>query len=414
MSAKKGVRVAIITSNYWPERTGIGQVTTEFAEFLSSEGIHVRVATAMPYYPEWSVYPEYQRKLWCKEDHNSVIIYRAAHYASPSPNALGRIFHELSLCLLSVPNMFRALRGAKAAFVVSPDLSHAFVGCVVSRVMRVPVTLVVQDILPDAAIEMGMLTNKFVIRLSRMLAKANYTLADTIYTLSEGMKSRIARLTKDLAKIQIVPNTIDCDELAPGPNQGKPFRDRFVPPGTFAVVHTGNMGEKQDLRLLLRTARRLLDRHDIHFYVFGDGAAKADFLKLKEDWNLTNVSHFPFQDRSMLAHMLFGADVCLISQLPEVIDFVVPSKLATSMGAGAMIIVACSPNSEPARIIENSLGGRVVPASDDAALAHAVTDAISAREAVMQTRSRARAYATTHFERSATYGPIAKELLAGN
>jgi hypothetical protein len=43
-------RAAIITSNYWPEKTGIGQVTTEFAEFLAAGGVDVRVATAMPYY----------------------------------------------------------------------------------------------------------------------------------------------------------------------------------------------------------------------------------------------------------------------------------------------------------------------------------------------------------------------------
>ena len=414
MPAEKPVRVAIITSNYWPERTGIGQVTTEFAEYLASEGISVRVATAMPYYPEWSIYPAYQGRLWKTELHNRVSIYHATHYARPSPTTFGRILHEATLCLLSIPNMVRALSGAVRSFVVSPDLSHAFVGCVVSRLMGVRPTLIVQDVMPDAAVEMGMLSNKFVIQLSRLLARANYTMAETIYTLSEGMKARIAHLLGASEKIEIVPNTIDCEELAPGPNQGKAFRDRFVPPGKFAVVHTGNMGEKQDLELLLRAARSLADCPNIHFYVFGDGAAKKDFLRVKEAWGLSNVSHFPLQDRSMLPHMLFGADVCLISQLPEVIDFVVPSKLVTAMGSGAMIIAACSPDSEPARIIAESRAGIVVRPSDEAALAAALMDTMQGNYDVSGSRRRARAYARIQFDRSEIYGRISKRLIAEN
>ena len=412
MSAKRPPRVAIITSNYWPERTGIGQVTTEFAEFLAEKGIDVRVATALPYYPEWSIYPEYRKAIWRTERHNKVLIHHAAHYAAPNPGTFGRILHEVSLCLLSFPNIIRALWGADAAFVISPDLSHAFVGCVVSRMMGARLTLIVQDIMPDAAVEMGMLTNKFVIAVSRWIARSNYGLAQAIYTLSEGMKLRIARTIGSEEKIAIVPNTVDCNELAPGPEQGKPFRERFVPEGTLAVVHTGNMGEKQDLPLLLRTARRLRDRGDIHFYVFGDGAAKTEFLRVKEAWQLANVSHFPLQERELLPHMLYGADVCLVSQLPTVVDIVVPSKLITCMGAGAMIVAACPSESETARVIMKSDGGIVISASDDEALAVVISRLRGGEFQSEPFRLSALRYATNQFNRDVIYSPISGALTA--
>ncbi|MFL5482636.1 MAG: glycosyltransferase family 4 protein [Gemmatimonadaceae bacterium] len=411
MFAENSVRVAVITSNYWPERTGIGQVTTEFAEYLASRGVDVRVATAKPYYPEWSIYPGYRRNLWTTEVRNGVTIHRAAHYAAPNPTTFSRIWHEITLCFLTVPNVIRALRNVKAAFVVSPDLSHAFVGCVLARLLGVPVTLIVQDVMPDAAIDMGMLTNKLVIGVSRLLAHANYALANTINTLSHGMKERIARAIPNTDKIKIVPNTIESGELALGPDQGKIFRDRFVPSGVFAVIHTGNMGEKQDLPLLLRTARRLITRPDIHFFVFGDGAVKEEFLRVKEAWRLTNVSHYPLQERSLLPHMLFGADACLVSQRPEVVDVVVPSKLITAMGAGAMIIAACSPNSESAKIIEDSGGGVHIAASDDAALASALIRLVNGNIDTAATRGFARAYAARHFDRAKTYGAITELLV---
>lgn len=406
-------QVAIITSNFWPERTGIGQVTSEFAEFLSGEGIDVRVATAMPYYPEWRIYAGYRGALWRTERLGEIVIHRAWHHAGAAPGAVGRVAHEASLCLFSLPNMVRALRGAQVAYIVSPDLAHAFVASVVARAMGVRRALMVQDVMPDAAVELGMLRNRGMIAVSRSMARAIYNMADEIFTLGQGMVDRIARATKNPGKISILPNTIDVDELAPGPNQGVPFRERFVPDGTFAVVHAGNMGQKQDLDLLLRTARRLRDHADIHFYVFGDGAVKDDFLKKRAEWGLDNVSHFPFQEREMLPHMLYGADVLLVSQLPEVVDIVVPSKLVTAMGAGAMIVAACAEGSETARMLAGCGGGLVVPPSNDQELSRVLLLIKNQHVSTSEHRRRVQAFAAAAFDRKKVYGRFGAAPIGG-
>src|SRR2546423_721404 len=411
MPSSRTPRVAIITSNYWPERTGIGQVITEFAEFLGAQSLTVRVATAMPYYPEWSIHKQYKGRIWQKEFRNRVAIYRAAHYASPNPNTAGRVLHEATLCALSLPNIVRAIRHSDVAFVVSPDLSHAFVACVVARAMGVRLILYVQDVMPDAAVEMGMLRNKLAIGVSRWLARANYRLAHSIYTLSEGMKSRIARAAGSAAKVEVVPNTIDVQELAPTGEQGRPFRDKFVRPGTFAVVHTGNMGEKQNLFLLLGAARHLRNDGRIHFYVFGDGAVRSEFLRLREEWRLNNVSHFPLQDRWWLPHILHGADVCLLTQLPTVTDVVVPSKLITAMGAGALIVAACSASSETATVLNESGGAIVVSPSDNGALAQTIKELSESKVDGLARRNLVRRYANRTFRRESVYGRLVEALL---
>lgn len=399
-------KAAIVTSNYWPEQTGIGQVTTEFAEFLRAKGIRISIATAAPYYPEWRIRDKYRGRLWLTETREGVVIHRAAHYARPNPTTLSRVMHELTLCLLSLPNMVRAIHGSDAVFVVSPDLSHAFLGSVVAGLLRVPRTVVIQDVQPDAAVEMGMLTNKTAISVSRWLAKRLYTSAREIYTLSEGMRRRIIEAGADEDKVVIIPNTVDENEFAYRPGLGSDFRNRFVRPGAFAVVHTGNMGEKQDLPLLLRTARRLRPNGRIQFLIFGDGAMKPQFLELKEEWKLGNVSHFPLQDRSLLPHMLYGADVCLVSQAATVVDIVVPSKLITAMAAGAMIVAACSSNSETAQILRASGGGLIVPPGDDAALAETIENIRDGKVDVEHHRSSVRNFAQAHFSRNASYRPV--------
>ena len=396
-------RVALVTSNFWPERTGIGQVATEFAQYLASRGIDVQVATAMPYYPEWEIYPEYRGTSGRTERLGDITIHRAWHHARPAPGALSRIAHEATLSLSSIPNMRRAMRGADVAYIVSPDLSHAFVASLVARAMDVPRVLMVQDVMPDAAVELGMLRNPFLIGAARRIARETYAMAGEILTLSDGMRQRIAREVNGGTRISILPNAVDLEELWTGNGQGIPFRDRFVPKGIFAVVHAGNMGEKQDLELLLRTARRLRECPDIHFYVFGDGAMKSSFLKRRAEWGLENVSHFPFQERAMLPHMLHGADVFLISQSSRVVDIVVPSKLTTALGAGAMVVASCAESSETANIVVESGGGVTVPAGDEEALSRVILHLKRGELDSHRFREAGRAYAREHFDRSRAY-----------
>jgi len=274
-----------------------------------------------------------------------------------------------------------------------------------AKILGVRTVLVVMDVMPDAAVELGMMRNRIMIAASRFLARRLYRWADEIHTLGEGMRARIARDTS-AAKIRIVPDTIDSAELAPVPIGDNEFRKQFAADGSFVVLHTGNMGRKQDLFLLLRAAQRLRADHSVRFLVFGDGAMKDDFLRERDALGLDNVLHYPLQDREMLRHMLSGADVVIVSQLPEVVDIVVPSKLITALGAGSMIVAACAEGSETERLIRESGGGIWIRASDDEGLVREIRR-IQRREVnVDGFRSRAREFALREFDREAVYGPL--------
>ena len=105
----------------------------------------------------------------------------------------------------------------------------------------------------------------------------------------------------------------------------------------------------------------------------------------------------------MLPHMLYGADVLLVSQLPEVVDIVVPSKLVTAMGAGAMIVAACAEGSEAARLIGACDGGLVVAPSDDVALTNAILCIKRGTLDVSLHRQRARTFAISAFDRRSAF-----------
>jgi colanic acid biosynthesis glycosyl transferase WcaI len=377
---------------------------------MTKHGCDVEVVTAMPMYPQWSIWPAYRNRFQVVEKYEGMTVRRSWHFVRPDLGTRTRLLHELTLCVTASVNVVRALRRADVVYIVSPPLSLAFMTCVLARTLRVRSILCVKDIVPDAAIELGMVHNKYIIGVSRWLARKLYRFADEIHTLGRGMQRRIAREISSAANIRVISDTIDSSELTPVPTGQNEFRRRFVSEGMFAVVHTGNMGKKQDLDLLLRAAARLREQPKIHFYVFGDGAAKQDFLRRREQLGLENVSHYPLQERWLLPHILSGADVLLVSQMQEVVDIVVPSKLLTALGSGAMVVAACAGESEAAAIVADSGGGIVIPAGDDAALAERIC---SIRDGSVDTRGyrmRAREYALRVFDRDAVYGPLADEL----
>ena len=105
----------------------------------------------------------------------------------------------------------------------------------------------------------------------------------------------------------------------------------------------------------------------------------------------------------MLPHMLYGADAFLISQSSRVVDIVVPSKIATALGAGAMVVASCAENSETAKLVRESGGGIVIPAGDDEALSRVILQLRSGEIDSRTYRDAGREYARKFFDREKTY-----------
>jgi colanic acid biosynthesis glycosyl transferase WcaI len=134
---------------------------------------------------------------------------------------------------------------------------------------------------------------------------------------------------------------------------------------------------------------------------------------MREAMGLENVSYYPLQPRAMVPHMLSGADVVIVSQVAEVVDIAVPSKLITAMACGAMIVASCAPESEAARLVLEAGGGVVVAAGDDAAMVAVITQVRQRSLDVEGHRDRVRRFASGRFDRDTIYGGELRRLLAG-
>ena len=208
------MRILIYSYNYHPEPIGIAPLMTDLAEGLVKKGHQVRVITAMPWYPQGEIYPEYRNKPYLTEIRNGVTIKRCYIWTRSQRNLRNRALFELSFIGLS---FLQALQGEKPdlIFLTIPGLPVCLPAAFLARIYRIPIILNLQDILPDAAVHVGLINNPQLIHLLSGLEKLAYQTATKISVIADGFTQNILAKGVPREKIVEIANWVDIDFIRP-------------------------------------------------------------------------------------------------------------------------------------------------------------------------------------------------------
>ncbi|MBD2103407.1 glycosyltransferase family 4 protein [Leptolyngbya sp. FACHB-261] len=365
------MRILIYSYNYHPEPIGIAPLMTELAEGLVKRGHEVRVITAMPNYPERRIYEDYRGKLFSTTQQNGVKVQRCFVWVKPRPSLVDRLLLDGSFVVTS---FIQALNGWRPDVILTtvPPLPVCVPATLLSWLYRAPVVLSLQDILPEAAVQVGLLTNKTMIRVFEALERFAYRSATAVSVISEGFVDNLIGKQVPEQKITLIPNWVDVNFIRPLPQEESRFRQTYNLENKFVVMYSGNIALTQGLKTVIRAAARLTHKPEIAFVIVGEGKALAELQRLCEEFKAENVLLLPFQPREQLPEMLAAADVGLIVQKRNVVSFNMPSKTQVLLASGRAIIASVPLMGEAARAVRRSRGGIVIPPEDPAALAEAV------------------------------------------
>jgi colanic acid biosynthesis glycosyl transferase WcaI len=364
------MRILILGINYWPEETGIGAFTTYRAEYLASQGHDVTVCTTFPYYPEWRVAAGYAGRLVSSESRNGVRILRSFAYVPGSVTSAKRVLHEASFIASS---FMRALFQSRPdiLLVVSPPLGLALNAFLLSRMWRIPYVFDVEDLQPDAAAELGMLP-KPVLTLMYKVERLAYRHAALVSTLTTGMQRRIVEKGVPPEKTALFEPRSDSSLAEISSDEGLAFRTRISLQKKFIVSHSGNMGVKQGLDVILDAATLNKGDESTVFLIVGDGSVRSRIQTRAKELELENLIFLPLLDSSEFRGFLKASDICLVTQQRTVSDMVFPSKTVTYLAAGCPVIASVNKASEVAKAIEESGAGLVVEPENPHALLSAI------------------------------------------
>lgn len=405
------MRIVVLGINYWPDQTGIAPFTTGRCEYLTSRGHQVTVCTGFPYYPQWRIADDYRGRLWTRDQHNGVTILRTWLYVPRRVTSLRRIIHEASFVALSLQKLMFTRR-PDLLMVVSPPLALGLIGAFISRIWRIPYVFHVEDVQPDAAVDLGMLENQRILKLLYAVEKLSYRRAALVSTLTEAMRLRILSKGIQAEKVRIFGHWASPELFTlPGAQTDGSFRHRNGFDGQFIVLHSGNIGVKQGLEVVLHAAQRTAAHSTLGYLVVGDGAMRASLEAQARSMGLSNVRFISVLPGDEYLELLSTADLCLVTQQRTVSDIVFPSKVVSILAAGRPAVASVNPQSEVANVLREAGAGVVVAPEDPAALAQAVDKLFRNKALRTSMGARGRAYAHEHWNRERILPRMEAELL---
>jgi len=391
------MRILVLAIHYWPEQTGIGAVLTRRCEYLASVGHEVTVCTGMPFYPQWQIHPGYTRKLSLREKLNDVTILRSWMWVPEKVTSAKRVLFEASFLASSLLHAVQS-RKPELLFVVSPPLGLGLSAALLSRWWNIPYVFDVEDLQPDAAADLGMLPRP-VLPLLYWMESMAYRNAKLIVTITDGMRKRITAKGVPAGKVVLVPAAADKAVFCVGSvSEAQRFRIEHGLEGKFIVAHSGNMGVKQGLDVVLDAALQLKEHQEIVFLLVGDGAMKSHLVKRADALGLDNVRFLPVQEKAELLQLLAAVELALIVQQSTVSDIVFPSKTVTLLSAARPIVASVSAECEIGRVISQSGAGVVIEPGNAEALAATIRELLRNPQRRATMSCCGRRYALQHWD----------------
>ncbi|WP_240957273.1 glycosyltransferase family 4 protein [Streptomyces chilikensis] len=400
-------RLLLVSTNYAPEHTGIGPYATQVAEHWSAQGHETHVLAGMPHYPSWSVDPAYRGRWRMTGTRNGVTVHRRRHLVPSRQTAARRAAFEATVLghqLAVPPRMERP----DAVFAQLPSLAGGVVAARLAARWRVPFVPVVQDLMGAAAEQSGISGGDRAARAAAGVEGYVLRRATLVGVIHETFADRVVALGVDRGRIRVVPN---WSHVAAPSADREETRARLGWGAEPVVLHSGNMGLKQGLEVLVGAAR--LDP-EVRWVLMGDGSRRAALRETAS--GVPNVEFLPPAGNEEFPDVLAAADVLAVTQRASVLDMSVPSKLTSYFAAGRPVVASVADGGGTAEEVRRSGAGVLVGPEDPAALLEAVRKLAADPAAADALGARGPHHVAEHLGRGAglaRYDALLAEVLAG-
>lgn len=385
----------------------------EFARHLVSQGHKVTiVASNLVYKTGKPVIPG--AGLVAEQEFDGVRVLRAYTFPSLHRSFVWRVVAFLSFMLASI---IAGLRAGPVDLVMgtSPPIFQAVSAWVVALVRRRPFLLEIRDLWPAFAIDMGVLKNPVLIRLSRWLEGFLYGRATRLLVNSPAYRDYLLGRGVRAERVSLIPNGVDPTMFDPGAD-GSVMRRSLGFGDEFVVTYAGALGVANDLPVMLLAANLLKERPDVRFLIVGDGKERAALERQAHELGLNNLCFAGPRPKSEMGAVLAASDACVaILQDIPLFRTTYPNKVFDYMAAGKPTLLAI--DGVIRAVIEQAGGGLFVPPGHPEALAAAVERLADDPSAARTMGQAARRYVVRHFNRAdhaAQFLELTTALAGGN
>lgn len=369
------MRLLVLCPHFAPDVAPTGEVMTQIATSLADRGHHLHVVTSLPWYEHHEVEPGWRGRPLRRAEVGWGHVTRVHPFPTDKRNIPARALAFGGFTALTAAVAAATPERPGAVLAMSPPLTLGLAGAAVARLRRAPLVFNIQDVFPDVAIELGVLTGARTIAAARRLERLSYQAADAVTVLSDDLRDNVVaklagRRRGDAGKVRVIPNFVDTERIRPADRDNAYRRELGIEAAQTVVLYAGNVGFSQSLDLLVGSARRLHEagRDDVVVVVNGGGSARPDVEAAAA--GLPNVRFAGMQPKERLPEVLAAGDVHTVPLRRGLAKASVPSKLYSILAAGRPVLASVDEGTEVARTVATAGAGIAVPPDDPDAFHH--------------------------------------------
>lgn len=353
-STGKPLKILIVTQFYHPDVTACAFRMHETAQLLSKMGCEVSVVAGVPHKGTVE---------GTGINDGNVKVTRVDIVKYTGGGKWNYILHYLSF-------MWNAIKAGSAlegpfdvVWASSPPLFTGIAGQIIASKKNARFCLDIRDIWPESAVVAGQLSaDSPMFKAAKMVEKWLYGKANLITCVSKPMAEYIKGICGKTPEViyNAVPASMVSDAVVPVETSPEPL----------TILYVGNMGRVQNLPLVAEAAKILAEKGEkrIKFKLVGDGAVKAEFVKLVNDYKLNNVEIGDLVSKETAIDMVKHSHALMLHLKDDgTMAKTIPSKLFDYMAAGRPILYGLQ--GEACEILGTDEGNLAYNADDATSLA---------------------------------------------
>ncbi|MFJ8064211.1 glycosyltransferase family 4 protein [Psychrobacillus sp. NPDC096426] len=349
------MRIVYLCQHFPPE-TGAPQIRVyEVSKELLAQGHDIQVVTAFPHHPHGIIPDEYKGKKYEFEKWDGIPVHRTWIYPSKKGTFYKRLVSYFSFTFSSFYGLMKTGK-VDVIIVNSPPIFLGLTGLLSAKLKGAKFVFNVADVWPESAVKLGLVKNKFFIKLAEMLESFLYKHSWKIATATDGIKSYIINHSQPEEKVFVLPNGVNTKFFQPT-EKNTEYVEKFGLQDKFVFAYGGNLGYAQGLEFILHAAKKMQEMvPHAYFLIAGAGPEEEKLRQLAIELGLQNISflgHLPLKEMPKL----FSVTDVSIVPLRDIALFegARPSKIFPAASSGVPVLY-CGKGESAEIVTKNNIG----------------------------------------------------------
>lgn len=347
----------LFLTQYYPPEVGAPQNRLhDLAVRLKKTGIEVDVLTAMPNYPKMEIHEGYKGKTYYKETIDGILVYRSWVYVTKSKGVFKRLINYFSFVFTSF--WIGLFKTKKYDYILceSPPLFLGITAYLLCVFKKSKMIFNVSDLWPESAEKLGLVSNKFFLKMAYWLESFLYKKSKIITGQTQGIVKDINKRFPKLSPYWL-PNGVDLSYYNPNLQSVINWRqENSFSNDDFLFLYAGIIGHAQGLEVILKAAQEV-NNPLAKFILLGDGPVKKELLELKKELNLNNVFFLPSVPKKDIFSIISSIDAVIVPlKKLDLFKGAIPSKIFENLAMEKALLLGVDGEARELFIEEGNCG----------------------------------------------------------